>query len=125
MQEQRVFPLNRFQEISERPEDFRLIERIPLNRNLVEKRLPLKLTNAIEGERVHQVVFLDTETTGIEHGFDKIIELGLVKATYSFDRRILLSIDTVLFAGVFRIYGVGKYSASFDVKFYIWVDSMF
>lgn len=95
MQEQRVFPLNRFQEISERPEDFRLIERIPLNRNLVEKRLPLKLTNAIEGERVHQVVFLDTETTGIEHGFDKIIELGLVKATYSFDRRILLSIDKV------------------------------
>lgn len=87
------FPLNRIDEITQRPEDFRLLERIPFNRELIAGRLPLKLHEVEEGERLHAVVFLDTETTGMRAGTDKIIELGLVKVTYSFDRKIILSID--------------------------------
>lgn len=88
-----IFPLNRISEIQERPQDFKLLERIPLNRRLLDKALPLKLAEPLEGERVHTVVFLDTETTGFYPDSDKIIELALVRCSYSIDRRMLLSID--------------------------------
>lgn len=88
------FPLERFDDIKKRPSDFRLLERIPLTMPGMEEHFPLELVPPIEGERIHHAVFLDTETTGLHAGEDKIIELGMVRCTYSFDRKIILSIDS-------------------------------
>ena len=90
-----VFPLERLDEIQKHPEDFRLLERIPLTVDGINTKLPIKLNEPQEGERVHHVVFLDTETTGMDCNQEKIIELGMVRATYSFDRKIMLSIDKI------------------------------
>lgn len=87
------FPVERTDEILKRPQDFRLLERIPLTMPGIESKFPIKLNTPNEGERIHHAVFLDTETTGMKAGDDLIIELGMVRCTYSFDRRILLSID--------------------------------
>lgn len=91
---QDMFPLERLDDIKKRPQDFRVLERIPLTVPGMEKHFPLQLVPPIEGERIHHAVFLDTETTGLKCGEDKIIELGMVRCTYSFDRKILLSIDS-------------------------------
>ena len=90
-----VFPLERLDEIQKHPEDFRLLERIPLTVDGINTKLPIKLNEPQEGERVHHVVFLDTETTGMDCNQEKIIELGMVRVTYSFDRKIMLSIDKI------------------------------
>ena len=87
------FPLERMDDIRQRPGDFRLLERIPLTIPGLESKFPIQLNAPIEGEKIHHAVFLDTETTGIKAGYDRIIELGMVRTTYSFDRKILLSID--------------------------------
>lgn len=87
------FPQERFEEISRRPDDFRLLERIPLTLEGIERKFPIQLNAPVEGEKLHHVVFLDTETTGMKPESDRIIELGLVRCTYSFDRKLLLSID--------------------------------
>ncbi len=86
------FPLERIDEIRQRPDDFRIIERIPLHKDMT---LPFWLNKPEPRERTHTVVFLDLETTGMTAGFDKIIEIGLVRCTYAFDRKILLSIDKI------------------------------
>lgn len=86
------FPVERIDEIRQRPGDFRLLERIPLHKDMT---LPVWLNKPEPGERVHSVVFLDLETTGMNPGFDKIIELGLVRCTYAFDRKVILSIDKI------------------------------
>ncbi len=91
--EERGFPLNRIEEISARPQDFHLLERIPLTIPKVMDHLPIKLAEPEPGEKLHQIVILDTETTGMFADKDRIIELGLVKATYSFTRRRILSVD--------------------------------
>lgn len=90
---QTVFPIERIDEIVKRPQDYRLLERIPLTMPGMEEKIPLMLNKPETGERVHHAVFLDTETTGMKAGEDQIIELGMVRCTYSFDRRIILSID--------------------------------
>lgn len=90
-----VFPMERFDEIQLRPEDFRLLERVPFTRKEFLDKLPYKLHDPIENERTYGVVFLDTETTGLDFNNDKIIELGMVRATYSLDRRMILSINKV------------------------------
>lgn len=88
-----LFPLNRFEEISKHPENFHLIERIPLTIEGVDTHFPIELNKRLPDDKIHTVVFLDTETTGLDQGKDKIIELGMVKATYSKNRNILLSVD--------------------------------
>lgn len=90
-----VFPLERLDEIQKHTEDFRLLERIPLTVDGINTKLPIKLNEPQEGERVHHVVFLDTETTGMDCNQEKIIELGMVRVTYSFDRKLMLSIDRI------------------------------
>ena len=89
------FPLERIDEIQKHPQDFKLLERIPLTIEGMDTRLPIKLNDPVEGERIHHVVFLDTETTGMDANNEKIIELGMVRVTYSFDRKIMLSIDKI------------------------------
>ncbi|MCI6939740.1 MAG: 3'-5' exonuclease [Succinatimonas hippei] len=88
-----IFPLSMFDNIKAHPENYRLIERIPLTVNGVDTHFPIKLNEPVEGERVHTVVFLDTETTGMDFEKCKLIELGMVKATFSLDRKIILSVD--------------------------------
>ena len=90
-----LFPMERFDEIQLRPEDFRLLERVPFTKTEFLDQLPYKLHDVIEGERTFSVVFLDTETTGLDFNNDKIIELGMVRATYSLDRRMILSINKI------------------------------
>ena len=88
-----MFPLERIEDIKNHPNDFKLLERVPLTRDDVLERLPLKLADIVPGERLCAVVFLDTETTGMSAISDKIIELGMVRCTFSFDRKIILSVD--------------------------------
>lgn len=54
------FPLERLADIPERPEDFRLLERIPLTRE--PQSWPLELSPMVGDEQ--PMVLLDTETTG-------------------------------------------------------------
>lgn len=88
-----LFPLNRFEEISRHPENFRLTERIPLTIEGVDTHFPIELNPRLPDDKVASIVFLDTETTGLDQSKDAIIELGMVKATYSKNRNILLSVD--------------------------------
>lgn len=88
-----IFPLELFDNIRNHPENYRLLQRIPLTIPGMEEKFPIKLNEAEAGERVFSLVFLDTETTGINKETDKIIELGMVKAVCSADRNIILSVD--------------------------------
>lgn len=90
-----MFPLNRIEDIKQHPEDFNLLERVPLTRNEVQELLPIKLVERLPNEQTFAVVFLDTETTGMNPMTDKIIELGMVRCTFSKDRKCLLSVDRI------------------------------
>ena len=75
-------------------DDFRLLERIPLTKpGLI---LPCELDKAIGDEL--SIVFLDTETTGLSAESDTIIELGLVRASFSPSAKKLVSIDRIISA---------------------------
>ena len=75
-------------------DDFRLLERIPLTKpGLI---LPCELEKATGDER--SIVFLDTETTGLSAESDTIIELGLVRASFSPSAKKLVSIDRIVSA---------------------------
>ncbi len=87
------FPTERFSEISSNPGEFRLLQRIPFSRP--DFRIPVTLNAAQPGEKIAQLVILDTETTGLNPNEDKIIELGMVRATFSVDRGLLLSVDDI------------------------------
>ncbi len=87
------FPLERIEEIVKHPENFRMLERIPLTMPGMMEHLPIKLQDPQESDTIKQAVFLDTETTGMDPASDRIIELGMVRCSYSFERRVLLSID--------------------------------
>ncbi len=75
-------------------DDFRLLERIPITRPGSD--LPFSLCDTVGDETA--IVFLDTETTGLSADTDVIIELGLVKATFSPSEQRLVSIDRVVSA---------------------------
>ena len=90
-----IFPLNRIAEIQQHPQDFRLLERIPFTRDDILERVPLPLVEQQPNERVFSVIFLDTETTGLNYAVDKVIELGMVKCKISLDRNIILSIEQI------------------------------
>lgn len=73
------FPLERVPEIEAAPEDFVLIERIPITRGGTE--FPVTL-GPVVGDEV-PLVLLDTETTGLSASTSHIIELGLVRVQVS------------------------------------------
>lgn len=89
------FPFYRLEEIKRRPDDFKLLERIPLTMDGCKSRLPIVLNDVLEGEICHKLIILDTETTGFDNRKDEIIELALVKVTYSLQRNIIISIDQI------------------------------
>ena len=93
MQDTNSFPLNMIERITAHPENYRLLEKIPLTISGVDTHFPIVLNAPLPNEKVYSVVFLDTETTGMDPMKNKIIELGMVKATFSLDRNLLLTVD--------------------------------
>ncbi len=73
------FPVARLSEIQAAPDNFRLLERVPISKPGLE--LPLQLSAPVGDEL--NMVLLDTETTGLYADFDEIIEIGMVKVSYS------------------------------------------
>ena len=71
--------------------DFKIIERVPITKKGIT--LPYKLAEKVGDEET--VVFLDTETTGLNQSNETIIELGLVKASFSPSKSRLTSIDAI------------------------------
>ncbi len=91
-----AFPLDLIPEIQQHPGDFRLLRRIPITADgALEGRLPWVFNERQADDRVAHAIFLDTETTGLKHDVDKIIELGMVQVSYSYSRRLNLSIEKV------------------------------
>lgn len=86
------FPTQRFHDIDQHPEDFRLLERIPLTKTA--NTWPLELSEPVGDELV--MVLLDTETTGLSCEDDAIIELGMVKILYSKSQKRIVSILDVI-----------------------------
>lgn len=74
-----TFPLDRLEEVQQRPEDFRLLERVPFTRDSCPTTLRL---NPTQGDEV-PILILDVETNGLETDTCSIIELGLVRLAYS------------------------------------------
>ncbi len=88
-----VFPLNMFDKIQQHPENYKLLTKIPLTVEGVDTQFPIKLNAPYPNERTYSVVFLDTETTGMDPIKNNIIELGMVKATFSTERNTLLTVE--------------------------------
>lgn len=87
-----MFPLEKIEQIKARPQDFRLLQQVPLTRQDVMAHLPVIINQVQPNERVCSLVFLDTETTGLSIDA-KIIELGMVHCSLSLDRYIILSVN--------------------------------
>lgn len=85
------FPIDRLSEIPERPDDFRLLERIPLS---IDQQWPMQLAPQVGDER--PIVLLDTETTGGSPRNSSMIELGMVKVLYSPSAQRLTSIQDAI-----------------------------
>lgn len=74
-----TFPLDMFPTIQAAPQDFRLLQRVPLTRQ--DTTFPAAINVPVGDEA--PLVIVDVETTGLEAETDRIIELGLVRASYS------------------------------------------
>ena len=72
-------------------EDFRLLEHVPITKTDIQ--LPYRLSEKV-GDEV-TLIILDTETTGLSHEVDVIIELGMVEVSYSPSEKRLVSIDRI------------------------------
>lgn len=60
----------------------------------VLRRLAPRLPSPVVGQATRVGILLDTETTGLDHARDEIIELGMVKFAYTPDGRIVGLCDT-------------------------------
>lgn len=76
------------QVITEKPEDFRVLERVPLD----PASMPIKLGEPQDVDTT--IVILDMETTG-QDSADSVIELGMIRCRYDADGR-LSSVDELL-----------------------------
>ena len=77
--------------ISAHPENYRVLERIPLNPD----KIPISFNNEPQGDDTTVVVILDVETTGLGRT-DSIIELGMARCRYDSKAGTLSGIDAVL-----------------------------
>lgn len=92
---------SQIKEIQQHPELFRLLRLNPfesttvINGDNIEFS-PLILRKELIGDKDNKkLVVLDTETTGIDHKKDEIIELSFVVATYNYREMVFVSIDDV------------------------------
>lgn len=72
---------NRISDIMDRPDDFRVLERVPLDRG----EIPMEMGRSSKGDTI--ITLLDTETTGTED-VDKVIELGMIRCRYNAGRLV-------------------------------------
>ena len=84
----------RLKRLLAKTDDFRILERIPVSKSGLA--LPYRFQEAA-GDEI-PIVFLDTETTGLSSETDVIIELGLVRASFSPSKKKLVSLDAILSA---------------------------
>src|SRR5206468_928533 len=61
---------------------------------VLRRLAPRAPSSPAAGQKTKVGILLDTETTGLDHARDEIIELGMVKFDYSADGRILGVRDT-------------------------------
>ena len=73
----------RLEDVRDRPGDFRLLERVPLDAESV----PVVLGERSENDTV--VTFLDTETTSLEIPEARIMELAMLRCRYGPDGRLV------------------------------------
>lgn len=88
-----IFPVNRFNDIQNAPADFKMLERIPLTRPDILSRLPVQFEEVSKQEQLCPLVFASINTSGIDVSKEFIIELALVRCTYSISRRTVVSVD--------------------------------
>lgn len=89
------FPVDRLNEISQHPQDFRLLERVPFTQPDFINSVPVQLLKRDPNENTFPIVFLDTETTGLYYTSNKIIQLSMVRCTYSIDQNRIISVDAI------------------------------
>ena len=87
-----IFPLKCLTEISKQANDFRLFERIPFTGK--DQKWPFNLSEPVGDEL--PMVILDTETTGLSVDNESIIEIGMIKMTYSPTAQKIVSIIDVI-----------------------------
>lgn len=61
---------------------------------VLRRLVPRPLCQPTSGPEIKTAILLDTETTGLDHGRDEIIELGMVKFDYTQDGRVIGVRDT-------------------------------
>lgn len=90
-----AFPLERLEEITRAPENFRCLERVPFT--LPDFVVPAQLSVVDDSTGEFPFVILDVETSGLDSSKDVIIELGLVAGRFSLggEREVIGSIDAV------------------------------
>lgn len=83
-----AFPLDRIDDIQAKPASFKMLEEIAQD-------LPLPIIfEESEGEHDEgEIIFIDTETTGLHADSSEIIELGLIMCKYSKSRKCLLRME--------------------------------
>lgn len=86
------FPCEKFDEIAANPNDFRLLERVPLTSTTVS--FPYRLAADV-GDEI-EIAVIDLETTGLDTGGDSPIEVGLVVARISPSTAQVTEIKSVL-----------------------------
>ncbi|MGN1392531.1 MAG: 3'-5' exonuclease [Succinivibrionaceae bacterium] len=94
-EKENLFPLDEIDAIKASPCDYRLLKRIPISTLSKDSNFPVVLNERKPDDIVVQAIVLDTETTGLDSDNDTIIELGMVKFSYSKNRNVILSVDGV------------------------------
>lgn len=74
-----VFPVDKIPDIQATPDDYRLLQRIPAT--LADAEFPIQCAAPVGDEQ--PIAIIDVETTGLSASADRIIELGVVLASYS------------------------------------------
>lgn len=90
MLNQKTFPLDAIPNIKANPQNFRLLTKIPIDLNT---NFPLTLAQPLEQDNLAEVIFFDSETTGLDPETSQLIELSMVKCTISLKEHCILSID--------------------------------
>lgn len=88
-----LFPLDRSLDIQEHPTEFKIQERVPLTRPDILSCLPYEIVPKQLGEAFCPLVFIAASTTGYDASRELMIELALVRCTYSITRHTLISVD--------------------------------